>query len=140
MNTQQSIDALNTQFAAIHTMAINTNINMNAALDLIEAQIWVLKAQLKNEIVEIEISVENDNLKPDVIRVVNNANVYANKQATVHGVGNTQGMKRFGYDNWLSAFELYLTNANHNNYSLISDRIEHLQSLAKSKDTGKQYK
>ena len=50
MNTQDKIDALNAQFSTIHAMAIDTGISMNESLDLIEAQIWTLKAQLQNEI------------------------------------------------------------------------------------------
>ena len=66
MNTQEKIDALNAQFAMIHTMAIDTGVSMNESLDLIEAQIWTLKAQLKNKIVE-PVSVEvTDN---DVLHV-----------------------------------------------------------------------
>jgi hypothetical protein len=63
MNTQQKIDALNAQFATIHKMAIENNLNLNAALDAIESQIWELKSQLENEVVEAVAATLNDLFK-----------------------------------------------------------------------------
>lgn len=145
---------MNTEMTLSEVVELSAIENYNFAREMVDFGKWTkqdMKEYLEsklNIITEIEIeanidaekSDDNSELKADLMRVVNNANVYANSRATTWGVGATQGLKRFSYSNWLRAFEAYLFDANYASYSLVSDRIEHLQQLAQSKDTKNAYK